>query len=146
MEDRVLILMRGIPGSGKSTVAEAIATRIGAVVFSTDEYWYQRGERRGRPGFYDFDFEELGMAHQWNQSRAKNLMKFGKNVVIDNTNIDERAMKPYRDLAKTYGYSVSVVYVNTDVETCIARQADRSEERRVPEDVIRAMAAKLERK
>jgi predicted kinase len=51
----------------------------------------------------------------------------------------ERLLK----LAKSYGVPVEAAWVTTDLETCLARNAQRSEDRRVPEETIRVMANQL---
>lgn len=143
--------MQGIPGSGKSTVANAIATsddpnahpselfhQEQASVYSTDEFWMKDGK-------YEFDISRLGEAHHWNQMRATKAMKFGTTrVIIDNTNIKNRDIVPYLIAGHMYGYAIHVVRVETPVETCIARQANRPEDRRIPEDVIRRMHDQME--
>ena len=74
-----LIIMRGLPGSGKSFLAKQLG--FGGVVFSTDDYFMNRS-------VYKFDCSFLEKAHQWNLERAKWAMRDGLSpVVIDNTNI-----------------------------------------------------------
>ncbi|XP_061575678.1 NEDD4-binding protein 2-like 2 isoform X2 [Cololabis saira] len=76
----VLILMRGLPGSGKTTLAR-------------DGYRYD-------PGL-------LGSAHEWNQSRAEDALHDGRSpVIIDNTNLQAWEMKPYVRMALKRGYKV----------------------------------------
>lgn len=60
----ILILMRGLPGSGKSTFArELLSTRTSGLVLSTDDYFSQE---KG----YLYDSSLLGIAHDWNQNRG----------------------------------------------------------------------------
>jgi predicted kinase len=133
-----LTLMVGIPGSGKSTVARSLSDVSGAEICSTDDYWYQDD-----PTVYTFDVKRLGEAHRWNQQRAASFMAAGQDVIIDNTNLDDRSREPYYALASIYNFDVVVVTVDTPVNICIARQVDRPEDRRVPPDVIRKMWSKL---
>jgi predicted kinase len=133
-----LIIMRGIPGSGKSTVAQGLADKLDARVFSTDDYWY-----REDPMVYKWDADKIGEAHQWNQDRTESAMKVGYDVIIDNTNLDQYAADPYIKLAKQYGYRISVVTVDTDIKTCIERNHARKPDRRVPDDVVLRMHEKL---
>lgn len=134
---KTLYLMQGIPGSGKSTIANKIAlVERNARIFSTDEFW---GEN------YDFNFAKLRFAHEWNQDRASTAMGLScPCVIIDNTNIKKQAVKPYLALAEKFGYTVQVVRVQTDLETALARNATREGIRAVPEDVIRKMHSEME--
>jgi len=97
-----LIIMRGLPGSGKSTTAQEMAGETG-IVLSTDDYFMVEGE-------YQFDPEKLGVAHKWNQERAKQQMALGKNpVIIDNTNVQPWEARPYVQMADEMGYDIQIV-------------------------------------
>jgi predicted kinase len=137
-----LIIMIGIPGSGKSTQAatlKSVYERSGFAVSirSTDDLFMKDGK-------YCFDRNLLGKNHGMNKTLAENDCRNGVNVVIiDNTNINARDRKVYEDIANKHGYEVEVVRFNTDLDTCLARNATRSADRRVPEDVIRRMHVAL---
>lgn len=142
MSMKKLIIMVGIPGSGKSTKAatlKAVYEHSGYTVSirSTDDLFMKDGK-------YCFDRNLLGKNHGMNKTLSENDCRDGVNVVIiDNTNINARDRKVYVDIAQTYGYEVEVVRVDTDLETCLARNATRSADRKVPEDVIRKMHVSL---
>jgi len=95
-----IILMRGLPGSGKTTLARRIASEEGAVVFSTDDFWI------GEDGRYRFDPERLGEAHGWNLDRTRRMLSDGRSVVVDNCNTKGEHMAPYVELATEYGAEV----------------------------------------
>ncbi|XP_018419928.1 PREDICTED: LOW QUALITY PROTEIN: NEDD4-binding protein 2 [Nanorana parkeri] len=99
---KVLILLRGAPGSGKSTMARMLLEQNPTgVILSTDDYFCQNGQ-------YQYDVNCLSEAHDWNQNRAKDA--FEKNVspiMIDNTNLQGWEMKPYVSMAMKYKYKVT---------------------------------------
>ncbi|KAK4882405.1 hypothetical protein RN001_005724 [Aquatica leii] len=110
-ESRILILMRGLPGSGKSYLAKTIVDRSVGIpdyntfILSTDEYFYNK-----RTGMYTFDPTMLGEAHEWNQHRAYKQMSAGVSpVIIDNTNTQMWEMKSYVMMAANFGYIVEIV-------------------------------------
>ncbi|XP_022787589.1 uncharacterized protein LOC111327618 isoform X3 [Stylophora pistillata] len=103
---KLLILMRGLPGSGKTFLAQKLKGPRG-VVLSTDDYFY-RNHR------YEFDGSFLGEAHEWNRSRAKTALESQWSpLIIDNTNTQSWEMKPYVSMALKYGYHIKIVEPNT---------------------------------
>lgn len=94
-----LILLRGLPGSGKSTVAEYISFLNKAVICEADRFFI-------KDGVYQFDRNKLGLAHKWCQSECKNAMTNSQNVIVSNTSTTESEIKPYIQMAEEYGYTV----------------------------------------
>ncbi|KYO26402.1 NEDD4-binding protein 2-like 2 isoform A [Alligator mississippiensis] len=98
---KLLLILRGLPGSGKTTVSRVLLgqSRDG-VVFSTDDYFNQQDG-------YTYNAGQLGDAHDWNQKRARQAMEQGKSpIIIDNTNTQAWEMKPYVETALEKGYIV----------------------------------------
>lgn len=126
---KTMILMQGVPGSGKSTVAQALVGE--GKIFSTDEFW---------GAGYRFDSTRLGEAHEWNQERAERSMAVDcPTVIIDNTNIKHDHVIPYLVLAAKYGYTVQVVRVSTDPALAAARNTHD-----VPAKVVFKMHREME--
>lgn len=96
---KTLIIMRGLPWTGKSYRAKELAGETG-VIFSTDEYWHTQVKPE-RPEEYSFDRRLLPTAHKWNQLRAQDAINWSKPlIIIDNTNTTAAEAKPYVE----YGY------------------------------------------
>ncbi|NXC36442.1 N4BP2 protein, partial [Campylorhamphus procurvoides] len=98
---QVLVLLRGVPGSGKSYLARnLLQDNPGGIILSTDDYFYKHGQ-------YHYDPNCLGEAHDWNRKRAKEAFERGISpIIIDNTNIQAWEMKPYVTLAQQFKYKV----------------------------------------
>jgi len=129
-EQLTLYLMRGLPGSGKSTVAKKLAHN--GIILSTDNYWMSNGQ-------YQYDPAEITTAHQWNQERANEAMMQGVSpIVIDNTNVQLWQMKPYVESALKYGYEVKFAESNTPWKSNAEELAKRNQHD-VPQDVIEQM-------
>jgi len=98
---KVLIILRGIPGCGKSTLAELISKWV----CTADDYHM-------KDGVYDWKVENLHASHLWCQSKAERYMDAGLTpVVVANTSTTEKEIKPYYDLAEARGYTVFSVIV-----------------------------------
>lgn len=146
---KMMYLMQGIPGSGKSFMAALICQSYvtwgdRCPIFSTDNYWYQRfGEDKS--GVYLFEKDLLPEAHDWNQGRARLAMIGGVSaLIIDNTNIRRSAAVPYLEMATEFAYSPVVIRVSCPVELAIERNLKRPTDRQVPEELIRQWNEEME--
>lgn len=97
-----LYLVRGLPGSGKTTRAKAIAAEEGAIMVAADDYFY-------RDGRYTFDPSRLSAAHADCQQRAKNALAAGLSVVVHNTMVRRWEADVYFAMAREYACLVVVV-------------------------------------
>ena len=98
-----MFIVRGIPGSGKSTFAEQLAPT--AQICTADDFHMKDGKYNWKP-------ENVGKAHAWCQSKAENLMADNVTpVVIANTSTTVKEMQPYYDFAEKYGYQVFSIIV-----------------------------------
>ncbi len=99
---RDLYIVRGIPGSGKTTFAESLSR----AVCTADDYHTDRDRN------YNWKGENVGKSHEWCQRKCAKFMKRGISpVVVANTSSTEKEFKPYYDMAKRYGYRVFSVIV-----------------------------------
>lgn len=135
-----LILMIGLPGSGKSTRAKemcelAAEQELSYAVCSTDSYFVVNG-------IYKWDPRLLFENHGRNFRAACLEMKRGTDVVIiDNTNITRDVRQKYIDAAKSFGYEVEEVVIGEFTEKAIQLYASRNLHN-VPIESIRKMAQK----
>lgn len=125
---KTLILIRGVPGSGKSTFAQLIQQP--AIIIATDDYFSKSGE-------YQFDKSQLADAHTWCKDSVNQYMiDEVSTIVVNNTFTTESEMIPYFELAKKYGYQI---------HTIIMENRHNSQSiHNVPQEVIRRMANRFE--
>lgn len=103
--NKELYLIRGLPGSGKSTFAKTLAAGLGAAHYEADMYFTNEA------GEYDWRPSRIAHAHAWCQAMAKLTMQQGDPLVISNTSISVKEMQPYLDLANQYAYNVASLIV-----------------------------------
>lgn len=100
-----LVLLRGLPGSGKSTTAKELFPN--APHFEADMYFTNR-----ETGIYNFDPNRLGSAHLWCRRMTETAMSEGHTiVVVSNTFTTEKELKDYFKLAQSFGYKVITMIV-----------------------------------
>ena len=97
------MLIRGLPGSGKSTVAKLFDK---ALHFEADMYFLDAD------GNYQFDASKIKNAHNWCRHSVMDAMKEGHPiVVVSNTFTQEWEMDVYYLLAEELGYRVTSMIV-----------------------------------
>ena len=132
--EKNLYIVRGLPGSGKSTFARSIAKSY--QIFEADQYFMKKGK-------YNFDPTKLKEAHQDCKQRVANRMRenlfnsiFFNTIVVSNTFTQDWEMKYYRNIGRRYGYKVHTIIVeNRHYGTNIHG---------VPEDKLQVMEDRFE--
>lgn len=137
-----IILVRGLPGSGKTTAAKMISAissegrHHAPELCAADDYFYND------EGIYTFDPTLLGTAHADCQARAMLAIENGRSVVIHNTFTQRWEMEPYIQLAHAHDCRLIVLSVfdgGCDNETLAARNTHG-----VPLESIKAMRDRWE--
>lgn len=133
-----LILTRGVPGSGKSTWALSWVAED-----PTQRSRCNRDDLRqalyGRYAGLSGDAEKAVTVAQKATVRA--LLRSGRSVVVDDTNLYMPAARDWADIAVEEGAEFWVKEFDVPLDVCLARNAVR--ERVVPESVIRKMHDKF---
>lgn len=115
--DKVLVIMRGISGGGKSTKAKSLVGE--GVIHSTDALIEATGDYRGffAEMIKNKNYAALSRMHSKNLTNAKKSMDEGVSpVVIDNTNLKANEAKAYVVHALKLGYAdenIQIVDIGT---------------------------------
>lgn len=99
-----LYIIRGIPGSGKTTLANNMrsAGMVDCVV-EADQYMVDH------EGNYFFDPASLRYCHERCQDEVKLALAVGANCAVANTFTRKWEMKPYFDMAERGGHNVTEI-------------------------------------
>lgn len=94
-----LTIIRGLPGSGKSTYAKA---NYKCLILENDMFHIQNGA-------YNYSVNNMKMAILWCKSACETALSNGMDVVVANTFTKRRFIEVYRQLAERYGAEFEVV-------------------------------------
>lgn len=129
--EKVLYIVRGVPGSGKSTFAKS----LGGTHFESDMFFMKDGQ-------YKFDMFKIKVAHKWCQDSVNTAMilnntaGLNSTIVVSNTFTQEWEMKPYFEMAELHGYKVFSIIIEN--------RHGGVNEHDVPEEVLSSMKNRFE--
>ena len=129
--------MRGAPASGKSQWIRD--NNLEAYTLEADHFrMLLRSPSLGENGWY-ISQEDNGPAWELLLDCLEKRMSNGDFVVLDATHTTSKAVNAYKDLLNKYKYTVYYYEPDTSLEECLARNATRTDYKRVPEQVIHRM-------
>lgn len=109
--NKIVIILRGVPGCGKSTIAKYISS-IGiyggktTTICTADDYFIDAN------GEYVYIANEIHNAHLWCQKLFQSAIDNADDlIIVANTSTRESDVKYYRDIALEYDYNVFVMTV-----------------------------------
>lgn len=140
---KIMIIMRGVPGCGKSYLAryildQSVGNDYRNHIFSSDDYFYNiKGE-------YVYQKEKIQEAHEYNQKRVRKKAAEGWSpIIVDNTNIKIWEMFPYVKVAVQYGYIIEILKPNNEWSKSPGILAAKNKHG-VPKDKIQRMLMNFE--
>lgn len=101
----ILYIVRGIPGSGKSTLIKKITKNI----VELDDYYNEKY------GYYKFSYDEVPQSHKYALNKIEKMMidKLDEIAVIDSF-IKNKDFDQYKKLAIKYNYTPIEIIVHSD--------------------------------
>lgn len=112
-----LVLVRGLPRSGKSTFAKSRYPNYSH--YEADDYM------RDADGKYVFDATKLPEAHTETRRKTIEDLKNGKNVVVSNTFSQNWEIELYRTSIPE-DTTLWIIHLNTPLEECLTRTNEQN--------------------
>lgn len=125
-----VLILQGLPASGKSTVAKNLVMEEGFVRVNKDDL---------RAMMYGDSFSKRSekAVCSIRDKIINDTLKRGGNVVVDDTNFNHKHIAQITNIARNYKAEVEVRLIDTPVDVCIERNAKR--EKPIPEVAIYGM-------
>jgi predicted kinase len=128
----LIVVCAGLPGAGKSTYLK----RFGSQVLSSDAMRVLLADDEDDQTIHREVFTTLRFLLR-QRIRIQRPVTF-----LDATHLSAAERRPYIEIAEKYDCRIEAIFFDVAVETCKRRNRKRT--RLVPEEVIDAMAARLE--
>jgi len=129
-----ITVLRGLPASGKSTKGKELVEQGGNTVRLNKDLL------RTMLHYDKWTGRNEGITKKAQEVLAKELLKEGLNVVIDDTNLGDRHIDTWKQVAIEAGAKLDGIGMYTDMDECIERDAARTDKKPVGESVIVSMA------
>lgn len=131
---KTVIILRGLPGSGKSTFAEYLSA---ITVDQSESFHIEADKYFMKDGEYKFDVKKLFLAHKECMRLFKTAIEEEcRQIIISNTSTRESEFKDYMKLAKEAGYVVFSVVVEN--------RHEGNSVHNVPEETLQKMRDRFE--
>jgi len=125
MKSNILLLVRGLPGSGKSTFAKKLTNFIH---WEADMYFIDEN------GNYNYQLKFIQNAHKWCLKRTMDSLMLEDNVVVTNTFTTKWEMDPYIQFAKKENIGINIITLRNQFKNI----------HNVPEEIYEKMKQRFE--
>lgn len=134
-----LVIVAGLPGSGKTTLAVKLEKKLSACRFSADDWMSELGFN-----LWDGETRAKIEAMQWDLS--KQFLRSGRSVVVEWGSWSKAERDQLRKEARSIGVKVDLYFLDDPVDVLFERIAERGlEEPPISRDDLEEWSNKIER-
>jgi len=142
-----MILVCGLPGSGKSFFARKYFSKAGRKRINRKEITktlYEMLTFNDKWSEDKYDLVDENLVKQLEKRIIEHLFQLGEPILLDNMSISAESREAYVAMATRSKKTISAIFVNTDLATCLKRNKERAPEEMVPESIISNLVAKIQ--
>lgn len=140
MSKPVVIIYRGLPGSGKTTQARHFQDAWGGTLVGRD---HLRDLLFGKPGQRLSSADEKRVTETQEQL-IRTSLRAGEDVLVDDMNLRNRYVRRLMEIAEQEGARYEIIdLTDVDIDVCHHRNHQRPAERQVPSEVIEDLYARF---
>lgn len=134
MSQRVMKILVGLPGSGK--------TRYATELMDVEpDQWFRVNWDEMRGDDYHYSRENENRIKQESENLVRDIVaRTNKNIIIDNTNLNGKTSDRWVNLARELDLRTQFCFMPANIDECVRRDARRVGRARVGRAVIERMA------
>jgi Cu/Zn superoxide dismutase/predicted kinase/nicotinic acid mononucleotide adenylyltransferase len=143
------VFLAGGPGSGKSfIVGKTALPALGFKIVNSDDAFEAAMKKAGLEmdpeSIFSVQGQEIrGKAKALTGRKKQRYIEGRLGLVIDGTGKDSAKIKRQAKMLKDLGYDIAMIFVNTDLDTALARNQQRA--RSLPDDEVKSMWKEVQR-
>ncbi|ORX68875.1 hypothetical protein BCR32DRAFT_272480 [Anaeromyces robustus] len=101
--EKELYILRGLPGSGKTTLAKSILDNGAGIIHSSDDFF------TNKRNIFRFDKSKLNEALKFNQQQCEESCRKGiLRIIVDDNHVKRWSVKPIIETGKKYNYKIII--------------------------------------
>ena len=127
-----LIVMCGVPASGKSTVSSSLQEKTGYKLISRDKVREELGE-------FNYNKEGHAKVREAFHDKIRGALFNGESVIADATHLTKHSRASLIEIAKEFDCDCTAVCFDVDWETLNERNSKRTGKEKVPNEVLHNM-------
>ena len=142
-----MVLVSGLPGSGKSFFSKKYFAKSGRKKVSRSairQHLYEMLTFEEKWSEDKFDFVDENLVKHIEKKIIEHLFQLGEQILIDNMSISASSREAYVSMAARNKKTISAIFINTDLATCLKRNRERPPEEVVAESIISNLVASIE--
>ena len=128
-----LIILRGIPSSGKTTHARELMqyyiNENATVTHFEADMFFTKSD-----GTYDWKPSLVGVAHKWCQDKVRNALNTSDVVIVANTSLTKAEVDTYVEIGKAAGAEIVIQRLTGNYQNV----------HKVPDETLQKMREKLQ--